>query len=533
MPKKVNFDLITSNPVHFGLAFLSKYFSSPPAKFHFEIGQLAASPYPKIAIAAPRGHSKSTIFCLAEPLRRALVAPDEEYRQVIISATSRFSGKWLKRIADELLTNEMLKACWKIKNTTPWCENEIINFTVNGKSRVIRAIGAGCQYRGEHDEYIAVDDLEDLENVRSETQRQYLDDWFQQTVIGSMTRRTRLRVIGTLIHHYCHLATLVGNPKTLRAPKEGWSTKIYQAVDTSLEDPACAVLWPEYCDRAFLLSQQAEMGKVRFAREMMNDPSPDEAIVFREEWFRERWYEQAPPRTNMSVCMFLDPNGGDDKRKSSDLDYAAIAVCGVVKHEPVPPQGYRAGDIYLLDIVRGKWDFLRILEECYNLYKKWGAASFFYESTQFQAVIGQAFSQYCSERGAYPAVLKMDSISSKEARARSVSNLCTQGRFWLPSSLPMHTRQEFFSFPVVDHDDQVDAIVGALRGIRQFSELWGSQSTQIPEENKVVQTCHTNTFVEELRRANSDYSVDMEGKIRYTGNPKTSIGSIRRDLGSC
>ena len=528
-------DKILSNPTNFGLAFLPRYFNVTPARFHFDIGELAVSGAQKIAIAAPRAHAKSTLFNLSEPLRRALTTDCR--RQALISATATFSGGWLRKIAEELTTNELLKRVWSIKPITPWKESEEINFLVNGKRRQIMARGSACQLRGEHFDLIILDDLEDIENVRSETQRAYLADWFYQTVVGSMETHTKLLMIGTLIHHYCLLSTLVGDPTLGKPAKPGWETRIYRAVEHgTLDDPRCGVLWPEKCNRRFLVSQKLEMGDIRFARELMNDPAPDEAVVFKEYWFKDRRYTVPPPAQNMQVCMFLDPNGGDDGRgrrsKSQYLDYAAIAVVGVVKHQPTPPTGYRGGDIYVLDVVRGRWDFLAMLEACYAQHQKWGINTFFFESNQFQAVIGQAFSQYCSERKFYPAVLKMDSINSKEARARSVSNLCEQGRVWLPSDLADVTAQELFSFPVVDHDDQVDAFVGALRGVRHFSEMWGDQPVSLPDENKVT-IFETNSYIEELKRDDSEYRFDTEGKMHQVRlNLSSDTMRRRKDLES-
>lgn len=534
MAAKVNFKLVTSTPTHFGLAFLPHHFFSQPSPFHYELGALIADPHPKVAIAAPRGHAKSTIACLSEPIRACLLSAENLYTVAIISATSTFSGTWLRKIADEIMGNELLKSLWSIKPVTPWKESDEINFLVNGKRRTIRALGAGCQYRGSHDSLVVIDDLEDLENVRSETQRSYLDDWFTQTVIGSLRASSKLREIGTLIHSYCHLAMLVGNPKVGRGPRPGWKTKIYRAVEGDIADPNCKVLWPEQATREFLLSQQYEMGKIRFAREMQNDPLPDEAVVFREEWFRSKRYSVPPPLHQMSICMFLDPNSGEKKKGGGEGDYAAITVAGVVKRGQ-PTEKFRAGDIFILDVARGRWDFLHILEQCYELYRRFKVTTFFYEGTQFQAVIGQAFSQYCSERGLYPAVIKMDAIGSKEARARSVSDLCEQGRVWLPESTPLHFSQELFSFPVVDHDDQTDSFVGALRGIRQFSELWGEQKFELPDENKVALSDENKglyPIVEELRKNSKEYSWTNDGRLLYNGERRPDFSACKADLES-
>jgi len=526
----ISFDDITSNPTSFGLAFLPRYFTEKPSWFHEEIGALASGPHRKLAIAAPRGHAKSTIFNLSEPIRRALV--DGCRRQVLISATATFSGGWLRKIADEITTNHLLKSVWAIRPVTPWRESDEINFIVNGERRQIMARGADCQLRGEHFDAITMDDLEDVQNVRSEVQRRYLADWFYQTVVGSMEAHTKVHMIGTLIHHYCLLSTLVGDPTLGKPPKEGWETRIYRAVEGGLDNPHCTVLWPEKCDRRFLLSQRIEMGDIRFARELLNDPAPDEAVAFREEWFKNRWYNKLPPLENLNVCMYLDPNGGEGERKRSgaDLDYAAIAVVGVVKHHPIPPEDFRGGDIYVLEVVRGKWDYLKILEECFRLYNKWSASAFFYEGVQFQAVLGQAFSQYCSERNLYPAVMKMDSIKSKEIRAKSVSNLCKEGRVWLPLGISMDFQQEFFSFPVVDHDDQTDALVGALRGVRQSSELWGEPDTKMPNPNATPGG--SNDFVEGWRRTNAEYGFDADGGLHFVNKNKDKIFEHRQDLES-
>jgi hypothetical protein len=126
----------------------------------------------------------------------------------------------------------------------------------------------------------------------------------------------------------------------------------------------------------------------------------------------------------------------------------------------------------------------------------------------------------------------MNSITSKEMRARSVSNMCQQGRVWLPPESSQHwpdwASQEFFTFPVVDHDDLTDAVVGALRGVREYSEAWGDQNVGLPGEHTVVGTERVD--ISELTGKNEpqpDFVFNYDASKRiYVLQPNPLLGPV-------
>jgi hypothetical protein len=130
----------------------------------------------RIAIAAPRGHAKTTLVSLAYVLWCAVYAREQYI--LLISATKELAAGLLKNVKNELQTNSLLlqdfpEVCYPPgarPAPKPWRDNQIVL-----RNKVaFKALGANQAVRGtKHGPFrptlIVVDDLEDQEQVRSWT----------------------------------------------------------------------------------------------------------------------------------------------------------------------------------------------------------------------------------------------------------------------------------------------------------------------------------------------------------------------------
>ena len=133
----------------------------PSCSMHFELEQLYLdTALTKIAVAAPRGHAKSTVTTFEFALHQALFKKANNI--IIISATEDLAIRFLRTIKAELEYNPRIKMLFGDMKSPKWSETEIV--LANGVA--INARGRGAQIRGlKHGSFrpdlIILDDLED------------------------------------------------------------------------------------------------------------------------------------------------------------------------------------------------------------------------------------------------------------------------------------------------------------------------------------------------------------------------------------
>ena len=169
------------SPQQFAEAYLQYHCNLPFSRMHEEIffllKEITERRDGRVAIAAPRGYAKSTIISLAYPLWCVLYG--KESFVLVVSNTSDQAISRLNDIKRQLEINPLLlsdfpEICGS-KKPTPWRRNRIL--LANGA--MISAYGGEQELRGvkkgkDRPGLIICDDLENLEQVREEQQREKL-----------------------------------------------------------------------------------------------------------------------------------------------------------------------------------------------------------------------------------------------------------------------------------------------------------------------------------------------------------------------
>lgn len=501
-------ELASESPRQFAEAYLPHHLRLPSSRMHVDLyGMLHQATQRRgrrIAVAAPRGHAKSTVVSLAYVLWSVLYG--HEKFVLIVTATKEQAVQLLKNIKDELQGNERLLmdfpgVCFRPgvrTNVKPWRDNNIA--LPNGA--MIRALGAGQAIRGvKHGPHrpglIVVDDLENQEICESAEQRQKLRGWFEKTLLKCGDERTNVVVVGTIIHYDSLLANLTNAGKS-PGQGAGWENRVYRAVEsfssrTDLWDrwqaiyrggeefentsgPEAAqryleqnrvamlegtqVLWPEREDYAQLMTIRTREGHVSFQAEKQNDPLTPEECLFKPSTIcywddpRNGPFADVPELLRSlghNACIYgaCDPSLG---LRSGRGDYSAIITVA---------KDLQKNLLYVIgaDIARRSPD--ETIEQIVRLTGIHNYSELVVEANQFQGLLASQLELRLRQAGRYVRIERVTNTAHKLARIQGLESYISQGilRF---SRRHQELLTQIEHYPLGAHDDGPDALEMAV-----------------------------------------------------------------------
>jgi predicted phage terminase large subunit-like protein len=504
----------------FARIYLSSHCPLPFSRMHKEVFAALADLVDKragrLAIAAPRGHAKSTIVSLAFVLWCVLY--EKEKLVLLVSATREQVTLLLKAIKDELQQNgalledfpEICHPKGAPGQPKPWRDNRIV--LRNGA--MISAYGAGQGLRGAKNEshrpgLIIIDDIENTEHVVSEEQRQKLSEWFAGTLLHAGHPGTNVIAVGTILHHDSLLANLI-DPDDGR----GWIGLKYQAVEQASDRPdlwelwsaifrgkedheghsgpeaaeaffesnecemhqGTGVLWPEREDYHTLMVMREREGRASFQAEKQNEPIDPEVCIFAEENFHYWDDEQNDVESlldavgrNGYFAGACDPSLG---HRTGRGDYTAIVIL-------YRPKDSRIRYLIAADIARRTPD--QAIERIIQYAKMYRISLFAVEGNHFQELMIGNLRRRVKEAGLSLPLYTIKNRSNKQSRIASLEPEVTQGRIRLCRRHQLLLDQ-LRQFPLAVHDDGPDALEMALAASRRarVPEGRGKVITYIP-----------------------------------------------------
>ena len=445
----------------------------------------------KVAIAAPRGHAKTTIVSLVYVLWCILY--NKERLILITSNTSDQAITLLKDVKYQLKYNPLIASDFpeisRGKKPKPWRDNKI----QLPKGSMIIVYGAGQNPRGIKNDkdrpgLIICDDLENQEQAESEEQREKLFSWFNGTLLNTGHPDTNVIVVGTILNHNSLLANLVDPEKS-----HGWDGKLYKAVEQFSDNPqlwekwsaiyrsrevfenktgpkaaeryfnvnkvkllkGTKVLWPQRESYYDLMVLRETQGEIYFQREKQNSPLDPKQCIFKKEnmhfWDDEFRDTQHLIKAIGSRAVFYgacDPSLG----RSYKSDFTAIIILLKDIH---------SGISYVIsaDIINSSPDeTINKIIQYANIYK---FSQFAVESNSFQQLMVENLKHRLLVNGRHFNIHPLHHSSHKHARICSLEPLLSQGllRF---SRKHIQLLQQLTQFPLAKNDDGPDALEMAV-----------------------------------------------------------------------
>ena len=484
-------DAETVNGFTLGLLAANYDNPKPIPPFHKEMWELCCSEHPKVAIAAPRGHAKSTAITHAYLL--AMMLFRKKSFCLLVSDTEGQAVEFLADIKAELEYNEsLIKAC-KIKGLIKSTETNVICQFTDGTKFRIQAKGSeqkvrGLKWAGKRPDLIVCDDLENDEIVMNPERREKFRRWFMNALLPCGSDTCWVRIVGTILHLDSMLTRLIEDEKTSK--KLGltptWKHLFYQAEDGkgNFEN----VLWPEQFPGTRLKeiyeSYKAQGDPEGYAQEYRNMPVAIENAFFNKDYFydfeRDNGKAILPNLEYFAAADFAI----SEKEKA---DYTAMIVGGMSP----------TGILHIVDVRKGHWDSDAIIEELMSLNKHYKPNMWTFETAKIDKAIGPFLDREMVRQRNILTINKETPTQSKTMRASSIRGMHKAGAIkydkeasWWPgfhAELMMVAE----SGPRGKHDDMFDAFAYLGLTVDKFYDAQSDEEIEDEEYEEAFEDMHS------------------------------------------
>lgn len=216
-----------------------------------------------------------------------------------------------------------------------------------------------------------------------------------------------------------------------------------------------------YIDPSEVDDARKDQTSVVFAQEYLAEFIAEGGNMFKRDWMnffsRATINTDTGPRTYLKLGEYLTvPMEELEKFCTVDLaasektsaDYTVVASCAIHR---------KTGNLIILDIFRARIPGERLIPRIKSEMERHDLGVAYIERAGFQlAIISMA-------RAAGIPVAELTADRDKVSRAMPLAAMMEGGRVWFPQGAPWLSEfeMELVAFPIVEHDDQVDAVAYA------------------------------------------------------------------------
>lgn len=281
------YNIFKVNPFVWGQYYFPHHFRMESPIFHIKlISECIKNRF--FAVAAPRGHAKSTIISFLNPIHSITF---QKVRHIVIvqNTFSKAAGS-LETIASEFKENKDIINDYGVKITRDREGDKIFTHPSGFKTRVIckgcDQIGSirGEKFGAYRPDLIIVDDLEADEQCKNPEVRDDLLEKYKDALEPAIDPETgRIHVVGTILHEDSIMNKLVSHDHFTQYRKLKYKARYMNKVTGELSS-----LWKDLWS-VEALNELEKNEPSKFAKEYQNDPVSGLLSNFDKEDFRY-WY---------------------------------------------------------------------------------------------------------------------------------------------------------------------------------------------------------------------------------------------------
>lgn len=447
--------------------YLNSFITYETAPFQKRIFEIAQDEQEHLSIIVSfRGSAKTTIMALGYPIWAILGRMQKKF-VVIVCDTQDLARQRLANIRSQLESNALLRReLGPFKDDVgQWGAGSLsipkygARITVASREQSIRG-SIHDQYRPD---LIILDDVENLEIVKTKEGRDKLDDWFHNDIMPLGSLNTKIVIIGNLLHE----DSMIMRQKELI--ERGEMSGGYYQFPVRIGDH---ILWPgKYPNLEALERAQKQLGNLRsWLREYELRIIPDDDQIIQGGWIQ---YYETLPQVLKGQTTYLATGIDLALIKSTTADFTAMVTARIIVHN----DQYK---IYILPHpVNKRINFPEQREQVINLVRSFKEPYhyLFIESFGTQgALVEELVRLNYKAEGVTPP-------GSKAERLKYVSDLVRNGTVLFPKTGTEELRQQLLGFGVEKHEDLADAFAILLFKIRDGKRRGGYSGGRIKMGN--------------------------------------------------
>lgn len=491
---------------------LAKRFEGATAspQFHHELWGYACSDHQFVAVAAPRGHAKSTAGTIAYGLAELLFRNSRFL--VIVSDTEAQAQMFVEAMKSELSENEDLVELFGIKKD----DKGKVVFPKDTATDVIvecsdgytfRIIGKGAEqkmrglnWNGTRPDLIIIDDLENDELVMNKDRREKLRRWVSGALLPAKSPKGKIRMWGTILHMDSQLNRYMPQDggkfvldDGIKVYEEwpdkrvrGWLAVKYRAHNPNMD----SILWPDrFPKKHWITTREAYSNEGIldvYSQEYLNNPIDESVAYFKrgdltpmsEEERTDIRNNRKPLKYYCSIDLAI--------AETEKADYSAFVIAGVDENR----------HMFITNIIRERIDAREIVDTILALHKAYQFEAIGIEEMMISKSIGPFLREEMLNQNIFPQIVKMkhrgkDKIQrarSMQGRLRAKTVKFDKQADWYPA-----LESEMIRFPRDKHDDQVDAL--AYLGLLLDEVIEAPTVSQL-EEEEYIDELRTTGYLE-------------------------------------
>lgn len=476
--------------------------------FHKEMWEMFCSKHPQVAVAAPRGHAKTTGGTVSYGLATLLFR--ERKFMLLVSDTEAQAMMFLGFFKEHLQNNDALIDLFGLRKDEKGqvkfikdSESDIIVEMSDGHKFRVMAKGAeqklrGLIWDGTRPDIILCDDMENDELVMNKERREKMRRWFNSALMPCRSATGIIRIVGTILHMDSLLEKLMPMPYskwTVQTPLKlysdlrthGWYSVKYRAHNEDFT----ALLWPTRFPKEKLKTLKKELSDQGMAdvysQEYLNVPLDEANAFFKRMDFQDLSKEQRIMKLNYYITVDLAI------AEHEKADYSVFLIAGVDETRR----------IQVRQVIRSRLDAREIVDTLIQLQRIYEPEAVGIEEMQISKSIGPFLNEEMVKTGVYLSLYKLKhGGKDKIARARSMQARLRAGSVFFDKAAEWYNtfEEECTKFPRDTHDDQVDAFA--------YLGLMLEQLTEAPTKLEIEE----EEYLDEL-----DRNFSGNGRSAYTG----------------
>lgn len=427
--------------------YFHHYMEYKTPAFHEELFQILSDETIRMAvIVAFRGSAKSTIITTAYVLW-AILGVQQKKHIVIAGQTEQKARQYLTNIKNELENNELLREDLgpfeevrnSIGNATALIIKRLnVKITITSVSQSIR----GTRQSQNRPDLIILDDIEDLNSVKTREGRNKAFDWLTGELIpAGDSKKSRVIAVGNLLHEDSVLKRL---QKKIEDHKMDSLNPVYR--EYPIADDQGVALWPDKYPTPKSIEDERErtMDDIAWSREYLLKIISSTEQVVRPEWIQ---FYIHPPKTGFRrVAIGIDLAVSEKET----ADCTAMVVGHVYGHG-------KNMEIYIQPYpINERIPFPVQVEMIKNLVasekQKHNRVKLYIEEVAYQKALVQLF-----ESQKYDVIGVPTGRNDKTARLRFTTPFIKEGRVFFPETGCEELIEQLVGFGKEKHDDLADA----------------------------------------------------------------------------